>query len=149
MALRGRPTACRKLDYARLLAAALAHLVRGQGDAVGLVVYDSGPAVHRAAGGRAHLRGVLVALSQLAGRRAGRPRRSRCGAPRDLLKRRGLLCRDLGSLRRGRRASKPSCAARCGMGHEVARVSRADPRRDRAAVCRMKPSSKTSSPEPR
>ena len=40
MGFPGAP-ASTKFEYARLLAAALAHLIAGQGDAVGLVIYDS------------------------------------------------------------------------------------------------------------
>ena len=39
MAFRGR-TGVAKLDYARMTAAALAYLIAGQGDAVGLAIYD-------------------------------------------------------------------------------------------------------------
>ncbi len=39
MAFRGR-TGAAKLDYARMAAAALAYLIAGQGDAVGLTIYD-------------------------------------------------------------------------------------------------------------
>jgi uncharacterized protein (DUF58 family) len=80
-----------KLDYARLLAAALAHLVAGQGDAVGLVSYDNTLRDYIAPrGGRLHLRRVLVAL------RALQPSGGTASAfalrrAVDLLKRRGLL----------------------------------------------------------
>ena len=47
MAFRGDAAAIAKLDYARLVAAALAYLVAGQGDAVGLVdLRRHGAAVH-------------------------------------------------------------------------------------------------------
>ena len=55
-----------KLEYARLLAAALSYLLASQGDAVGLVVYDRG--VRQFVGsrrGQAHLRSLLVALSRV------------------------------------------------------------------------------------
>jgi uncharacterized protein (DUF58 family) len=58
----GFPPALPKLRYGAIVAAALAHLIVGQGDSVGLV---AGAAFipHRA--GRAHLRRVLSALSAL------------------------------------------------------------------------------------
>lgn len=80
-----------KLAYARIAAAALAHLLGSQGDAVGLVTYD---AVLRdylpSRPGRVHARRVYVALSKLeaAGRTAAAPALRRAI---DLLKRRGLL----------------------------------------------------------
>jgi len=80
-----------KLAYARLLAAALAHLVSSQGDAVGLVAFDDQLTTYLPPrGGRLHLRRVLVSLSKLhASGSTG------CGAGLrraiDLLKRRGLL----------------------------------------------------------
>ena len=80
-----------KLQYARLLAAALAHLTSGQGDAVGLVVYDQG--VRRyvpSRTGSSHLRGLLVTLAHV----EASGRTSTAGALKraiDLLSRRGLL----------------------------------------------------------
>jgi uncharacterized protein (DUF58 family) len=80
-----------KLDYARLLAAALAHLISSQGDAVGLVVYDEALRTYiPSRSGQAHLRSVLVSLSKM---QAG-GRTATAGALKratDLLKRRGLL----------------------------------------------------------
>jgi uncharacterized protein (DUF58 family) len=108
-----------KLDYARMLAAALAYLIVGQGDAIGLVVYDD--AVRRYIGARAgqpHLRSLLVALSKIesAGSTRAASALRRAG---DLMDRRGLLIvmsdlydedeRVEGELRRAAR-----------MGHEVA-----------------------------
>jgi uncharacterized protein (DUF58 family) len=56
-----------KLDYARLLAAALALLVVRQGDAVGLVVVDgAGPAVVPAQRGQRHLHRLLRTLERVA-----------------------------------------------------------------------------------
>jgi uncharacterized protein (DUF58 family) len=80
-----------KLQYARLLAAALAHLTTGQGDAVGLIVYDD--AVRRYVPsriGQAHLRGVLAALARMepAGRTSAATALRRAI---DLLSRRGLM----------------------------------------------------------
>lgn len=80
-----------KLDYARLLAAAVAHLISAQGDAVGLVVYDDGLRTYiPSRSGHAHLRGVLISLSKMEARGAT----ATSGALKraiDLLKRRGLL----------------------------------------------------------
>ncbi len=108
-----------KLDYARLIAAALSHLTSGQGDAVGLVVYDVAIRKYIASRtGQTHLRGVLTALSGV------EPSSATAAAPSlrraiDMLTRRGLviLISDLyeddeafeGELRRAVR-----------MGHEVA-----------------------------
>jgi len=80
-----------KLDYARLLAAALSHLIAGQGDSVGLVSFDEGLREYippRA--GRLHLRRILVSLSRLepSGRTSSATALRRAV---DLLKRRGLL----------------------------------------------------------
>ena len=70
-----------KLEYARLLAAALAHLVAGQGDAAGLTVYDDQIRPYLASRpGRSHLRAVLAQLANTEPR--GAPRRlPRSGAP--------------------------------------------------------------------
>ena len=81
----------RSSQYARLLAAALAHLVSRQGDAVGLVTFDDGLRQYLPSrGGQAHLRALLVTLrsSQAQGRPTA-PRALRRAI--DLLKRRGLL----------------------------------------------------------
>jgi uncharacterized protein (DUF58 family) len=90
MAFAGR-TGVAKMDYARLLAAALAHLISGQGDAVGLVAYDDALRAYvPSRGGQAHLRGLLVTLSKLqptGGTAAGAALRRAI----DLLRRRGLL----------------------------------------------------------
>jgi uncharacterized protein (DUF58 family) len=54
-----------KIAYGRLVAAALAHLAAGQGDAVGLVVHDD--AIRQYLPGRTgqtHVRGVLTALTR-------------------------------------------------------------------------------------
>ncbi len=90
MAFAGR-TGVSKLEYGRLLAAALAYLVASQGDATGLVVYDS--EVRQFIGsrtGQAHLRSILLALSRVeaSGLTAMSVAIRRAG---DLLKRRGLL----------------------------------------------------------
>jgi uncharacterized protein (DUF58 family) len=80
-----------KLTYARLLGAALSHLMTGQGDGIGLVVYDD--SVRQfipSRTGRSHLRSLLVALSKVepAGRTAAAAALRR-GA--ELLKGRGLI----------------------------------------------------------
>jgi uncharacterized protein (DUF58 family) len=90
MAYRGS-AAVSKLEYARMLAAALSYLVAGQGDAIGLVTFDEKLREYIAPrGGRLHLRRILVSLSKL--QPSGRT--SSASALRravDLLKRRGLL----------------------------------------------------------
>jgi uncharacterized protein (DUF58 family) len=103
-----------KFRYAVIAAAALAHLIAGQGDSIGLVAGDRFIAPRA---GRPHLRGLLGALSLLGARGAwdggGTIRRAA-----ERLKRRGLLLvlsdfydeeeRTLAELRRAAR-----------MGHEV------------------------------
>ena len=80
-----------KIDYARLLAAALAHLISTQGDAAGLVVYDEGLRTYiPSRAGQAHLRGLLIALSKMEARGATSTSAALKRAT-DLLKRRGLL----------------------------------------------------------
>jgi uncharacterized protein (DUF58 family) len=80
-----------KIDYARLLAAAMAHLVSTQGDAVGLAVFAEAVKDYvPGRGGPAHLRRLLVALSTM---EAGGGTSTAAALRRaiDLLKRRGLL----------------------------------------------------------
>ena len=80
-----------KLDYARILAAALAFLVVRQGDAVGLVAYDAVVRRYVAARtGQPHLRSLLVALSAVepAGSTQSAAALRRAS---ELLDRRGLL----------------------------------------------------------
>ena len=80
-----------KIDYARLLAAALAHLVSSQGDAVGLAIYAAGLKDYLPGrGGQAHLRRLLLTLTQMeaGGETSTAPALRRAI---DLLKRRGLL----------------------------------------------------------
>jgi uncharacterized protein (DUF58 family) len=80
-----------KFQYARLLAAALAHLVSRQGDAIGLVTYADGIRQFLPSrGGRAHLRGVLLALGR-ATPGGGTNTAAAFARTIDLLKRRGLL----------------------------------------------------------
>ena len=109
-----------KLEYARLLAAALSYLLASQGDAVGLVVYDRG--VRQFVGsrrGQAHLRSLLVALSRVqpsgATSTAAALRRAA-----ELLGRRGLLIvlSDLYDDDDGTTETELRRAVR--MGHEVA-----------------------------
>ena len=80
-----------KFQYARLLAAALAHLVSRQGDAVGLVTYaDVLRQYLPSRGGQVHLRALLLALTRTepSGQTDGASALTRTI---DLLKRRGLL----------------------------------------------------------
>lgn len=80
-----------KFGYARLLAAALAHLISRQGDSVGLATYADGLRQYLPSrGGQAHLRSLLLALSRTepGGRTDGA---AALGRTIDLLKRRGLL----------------------------------------------------------
>jgi uncharacterized protein (DUF58 family) len=80
-----------KFHYARLLAAALAHLISRQGDAVGLVTYaDVLRQYLPSHGGQLHLRALLVALTRTdpSGRTDSAAALTRTI---DLLKRRGLL----------------------------------------------------------
>ncbi|HVL66426.1 MAG TPA: DUF58 domain-containing protein [Vicinamibacterales bacterium] len=80
-----------KMEYARQLAAALAHLVVSQGDAAGLTVYDA--ALRTYVGprpGRSHLRHLLTALSRVDA--AGRTRSAQAiRAAVDLLENRGAV----------------------------------------------------------
>jgi len=80
-----------KFQYARLLAASLAHLVSRQGDAVGLVTYaDTLRHYLPSRGGQAHLRSLLLTLRRTdpSGQTDGAAALARTI---DLLKRRGLL----------------------------------------------------------
>ena len=90
MAFKGR-TGVSKLDYARMAAAALAFLIAGQGDAVGLAVYDESVRQYVPSRiGQSHLRAVLTALATV--RTSGAT--STAGSLRravDLLDRRGLV----------------------------------------------------------
>jgi len=80
-----------KIAYARLVAAALSHLISTQGDAVGLVTFDDGLRAYLPPrGGRLHLRRILLSLRTLeasGGTACGDGLRRAI----DLLKRRGLL----------------------------------------------------------
>jgi uncharacterized protein (DUF58 family) len=90
MAYRGR-TGVGKLDYARMLAAALAYVVANQGDAVGLAVYDDRLRQYIPSRlGPTHLRGLLATLSKIqpGGETSAAPSLRRAI---DLLKSRGLI----------------------------------------------------------
>lgn len=90
MAYRGR-AGVSKIEYARILAAALAHLIARQGDAVGTVVYGEGlKQFVPCRAGRAHLRRVLLALNGLTAE-GGTSTAAALKRATDLLKRRGLL----------------------------------------------------------
>ena len=114
---RRRPAAdpVTKFRYAVIAAAALAHLISGQGDAVGLLAGERFLAPRT---GRQHLRGLLAALSSLTPG-GGWSAAENVRRASERLKRRGLLMvlsdlyddeeRTLGELRRAAR-----------MGHEVA-----------------------------
>jgi uncharacterized protein (DUF58 family) len=80
-----------KLQYARLLAAALAHLTAGQGDAIGLVVYDVAIRDYVPGRvGRLHLRTLLTKLSRMEAS-GGTSTATALRRGFDLLNRRGLL----------------------------------------------------------
>lgn len=90
MGFRGRHGVT-KFEYARVLAAALAHLIAAQGDAVGLAVFDAGLREHVPSRlGQPHVRRVLATLSGVvpSGSTATADALRRVA---DLLKRRGLL----------------------------------------------------------
>ncbi len=90
MSYRGR-TGVSKIDYARLLAAALAHLISRQGDAVGTAAYAETLRHYLPSRtGPSHLRALLMALSKLEpfGRTSAAASVARAV---DLLKRRGLF----------------------------------------------------------
>jgi uncharacterized protein (DUF58 family) len=80
-----------KIEYGRMIAGALAHLVARQGDACGLTVYDQQIRSYLGSRpGRSHLRALLVALSKVSpvGGTASGPALRRAV---DLLKGRGVL----------------------------------------------------------
>ena len=123
-----------KLAYARLLAAAVAHLLLGQGDGVGLVVYDQTVRQFiRGRSGRSHLRSLLVALSKLqaSGRTAAAAPLKRAA---EMLKRRGLSACSRTCTTMTRPSSR--AAPRAGYGPRAGGVPRADARRAGAAAAR-------------
>jgi uncharacterized protein (DUF58 family) len=90
MGFRGRDGVS-KFEYARVLAAALAHLIAAQGDAVGLAAFDATIRTHvPGRPGQPHFRRLLATLSGLSpsGTTATAAALRRAA---DLLKRRGLL----------------------------------------------------------
>jgi uncharacterized protein (DUF58 family) len=90
MAFAGR-AGVTKFEYARLLAASLAHLIVRQGDAAGLVSYaDTIRQYLPSRGGQVHLRALLLALTRTD---VGGSTRAADALARtvDLLRRRGLL----------------------------------------------------------
>jgi uncharacterized protein (DUF58 family) len=108
-----------KLDYARILAAALAYLIVRQGDAFGLVAYDAVVRRYVAARtGQPHLRGLLVTLSSVepsgTTRSAAALRRAS-----ELLDRRGLLV-VLSDLYDEDDAVESELRRAARMGHEIA-----------------------------
>jgi uncharacterized protein (DUF58 family) len=80
-----------KIDYARAAAAALSFLIAGQGDAIGLAVYDEAVRLYvPARTGQSHLRQVLTTLTKAqASGASGTARALRRSV--DLMKRRGLI----------------------------------------------------------
>ena len=110
MAFRGQ-TGVTKLDYARMVAAALAYLIAGQGDAVGLAIYDEAVRQYVPSRiGQSHLRAVLTALARMQtsghdlGRAFAAPRRSICSA--------AAACSSSSPISMTmRRPSRPSCGA--------------------------------------
>ena len=108
-----------KLDYARVAAAALAYLIAGQGDAVGLAIYDETVRQYVPSRiGQSHLRAVLAALAN-SGRR-GRPRvPARLRRSVDLFSRRGVLIL-ISDLYDDEEAVEAELRRAVRMGHEVA-----------------------------
>ncbi len=108
-----------KATYARLLGAALSHLLSGQGDGIGLVVYDA--AVRQfipSRTGRSHVRSLLVALSRVepGGRTAAAAALTRAS---ELLKRRGFIIL-FSDLYDDEEAIEKELRRAVRMGHEVA-----------------------------
>jgi len=85
-------TGLSKFRYAAMMAAALAHLIIMQGDAVGLMTMQDGRLVYvPARGGRGHLRTVLAHVDRLTPLGQWDPGTVMTRAA-DLLRRRGLVC---------------------------------------------------------
>ena len=118
MAFRGR-TGVAKIEIARIAAAALAYLIAGQGDAIGLVTYDTNVRHYVPSRiGQSHLRTVLATLAGM------QPSGTTSAAQSvrrsvDLLARRGLLIliSDLYDEEEGVEAELRRAVR---MGHEVA-----------------------------
>jgi uncharacterized protein (DUF58 family) len=90
MAFGGR-SGVTKLEFSRLVAAALAHVIATQGDAVGLVVYDTAVRQYVPSRfGQTHLRKLLAVLSKMEAT-GGTATAEALRRAVDLLKRRGLL----------------------------------------------------------
>ena len=118
MAFQGQ-TGVAKLDYARLSAAALAYLIAGQGDAIGLAIYDE--KIRQYVPGRvgqSHLRAVLAALAKMQTSGSTSAARSLRRAV-DLLSRRGLLIL-ISDLYDDEEAVETELRRAVRMGHEVA-----------------------------
>ena len=108
-----------KFNYARVMAAALGHLIASQGDAIGLVVHDDGLLTNVGARlGQPHFRKVLAALSAARAGRGGRPQENGVGRAVDLLRARGLLLLFSDAYEEDRLGSEIRRAIR--IGHEVA-----------------------------
>ena len=118
MAFRGQ-TGVTKLDYARMAAAALAYLIAGQGDAVGLAIYDETVRQYVPSRiGQSHLRAVLAALArmQTSGTTSGARSLRRSV---DLLTRRGVVIL-ISDLYDDEEAVEAELRRAVRMGHEVA-----------------------------
>ena len=121
------PSGVSKFRYAVICAAALAHLITSQGDAVGLLASaDSRELFLAPRTGRQHLRGLLAALSAATARGTWRPGETVRRAA-DRLTRRGLLVVSVRFLRR-RRADVHRIGARVANGTRDRRVSNHEPR---------------------
>ncbi len=108
-----------KLAYGRLIGAALAYLLIAQGDAVGLVAFDEEVRRYVAArAGQAHLRTLLVAMTNVETRGGTRPADALRRAA-DLLGRRGLLV-VISDLYEDEDALERELKRAVRMGHEIA-----------------------------
>jgi len=109
-----------KIDYCRLLAAALSHLLGAQGDGIGLVVFDSAIRQFIASRtGRSHVRSLLVALSRAEASGRGTATASALKRASELLKRRGLIIL-FSDLYDEETAMEAELRRALRMGHEVA-----------------------------
>jgi len=118
MAFRARAGTA-KLDYGRLAAAALAFLIAGQGDAVGLAVYDEEVRQYvPSRAGQSHLRAILTALAKAQTTGATSTARALRRSV-DLLKSRGLLIL-VSDLYDDEDAVEAELRRAARMGHEVA-----------------------------
>ena len=118
MAFRGQ-TGVTKLDYARIVAAALAYFIAGQGDAVGLAIYDEAVRQYVPSRiGQSHLRAVLTALARMETSGSTSGARSLRRAV-DLFSRRGVLIL-ISDLYDDEEAVEAELRRAVRMGHEVA-----------------------------